>query len=135
MRILAFLVALAGVGFGAWNYWEAQQALRVARAAVKLSEELEAANRKGSEVGQVLKHFRQHGIPERKAQTPVGGHSAAPRAREADGNVPGPDSGPSVEGGDAIGEAVGEDEYGEALARRIGGFAGDWEVYKTGEAA
>lgn len=59
MRILCILVALAGVGFGAWSYWEAQQERAVARAAVKLAEDLEAANRKGAEVGQVLKHFRQ----------------------------------------------------------------------------
>jgi hypothetical protein len=77
---------------------------------------------------------RQHGIPERAKAAPVGGHSEPPRAREALPDVPGPDSGPVVEGRDAIGEAMDTDDYGEALSRRVSrvdpGVCESWGVYR-----
>lgn len=78
---------------------------------------------------------KDHGIPERKETADVGRDSdRSAGAGEALPDVPGPDHGPSVEGRDAIGEAVGDDEYGEYLSRRASrvdpALCQDWSVYK-----
>lgn len=78
---------------------------------------------------------KDHGIPERKeAADVVRDSNRSAGAGEALPDVPGPDHGPSVEGRDALGEAVGEDEYGEYLSRRASrvdpALCQDWSVYK-----
>jgi hypothetical protein len=76
-------------------------------------------------------HARHAGA---EAKDLVGDPDRSTGVGEALPDVPGPDSGPVVEGRDAIGEAVDPDDYGEALSRRVSrvdpDFCEAWEVYK-----